>query len=139
MSTPKHIAIVAADFNKEIVDPMIAAAEAAAAERGFTTKVIRIPGCYEMPIVCHALLEKGGLGGIAVLGYIERGHTLHGEVMGHVVQDALVRLQLEFRIPVGVGIVGPGATIEQARERNVGYGRAAVEAALTVREVISSL
>ncbi len=139
MTTPKHLVIVAADFNKEIVDPMIAAAEAAATERGFTSSVIRIPGCYEMPIVCHAILEKGGVGAIAALGYIERGHTLHGEVMGHVVQDALVQLQLEYRLPIGIGIVGPGATIEQARERNVGYGRAAVEAALRVREIIADL
>lgn len=136
MTTSKHLAIVAADFNKSIVDPMIAAAEETAKNLGYTTSVTRIPGCYEMPIVCHALLEKGGLGAMAVLGYIEKGHTLHGEVMGHVVQDALVQLQLEYRLPIGIGIIGPGATLEQAQERNVSYGRAAVEAAVKTRAII---
>lgn len=136
MSIPKHLAIVAADFNKEIVEPMIVEAEKTAVELGYTTSVTRIPGCYEMPIVCHAVIQRGGLGAVVALGYIEKGYTLHGEVMGHIVQDALVQLQLEYRMPIGIGIIGPGATIEQARERNVSYGRAAVEAAVKTREII---
>jgi 6,7-dimethyl-8-ribityllumazine synthase len=139
MTTPARLAIIAADFNKAIVDPMIAAAEETAASLGATTTVTRIPGCYEMPIVCNALLESGRVDGIVAIGYIERGETQHGEVMGHVVHDALVRLQLEYRRPVGIGIIGPGATLEQAQVRNVPYARAAVEAALKVRGIIAAL
>ena len=56
--------------------------------------------------------------GLVVLGYIERGETLHGEVMGHVVHTALVQLQLKYRKPVGIGIIGPGATAEQAQAQS---------------------
>jgi 6,7-dimethyl-8-ribityllumazine synthase len=65
-----------------------------------------------------------------VLGFIERGQTQHGEVMGHVVHRALVDLELKHRKPVGIGIIGPGATSEQAEKRKVDYARAAVRAAL---------
>ena len=58
-----------------------------------------------------------GTDAVVVLGHIERGETLHGEVMGHVVQHALVQLQFKYRKPVGVGIIGPGATAEQADVR----------------------
>ncbi|MBP9750536.1 MAG: 6,7-dimethyl-8-ribityllumazine synthase [Candidatus Peribacteraceae bacterium] len=139
MTTPARVAIVAADYNKAIVDPMIAEAEKVAAEFGATTTVTRIPGCYEMPIICNALLESGQVDVIVAIGYIERGHTMHGEVMGNVVHDALVRLQLQYRCPVGIGIIGPGATLEQAQERNVPYARAAVEAALKIRNIIAAL
>ena len=76
---------------------------------------------------------------LVVLGYIERGETLHGEVMGHVVHAALVQLQLSHRKPIGLGIIGPGATAEQAEARKVSSARAAVHAALRCREVLSSL
>jgi 6,7-dimethyl-8-ribityllumazine synthase len=50
--------------------------------------------------------------------------------MGHVVQQTLVDLQLKHRKPVGIGIIGPGATLEQAEKRKVDYARAAVRAAV---------
>ena len=64
---------------------------------------------------------------------------MHGEVMGHVVSEALVRLQLEHRKPIGLGIIGPGATAEQAEMRKLGAARAAVRAALTSLAVLRGL
>jgi len=63
------------------------------------------------------LLKKGNFDALLVLGYIEKGETLHGEVMGHVVHRSIVELQLQYSVPIAIGIIGPGATIEQARER----------------------
>ena len=68
---------------------------------------------------------------LVVLGYIERGETQHGEVMGHVVHQTLVDLELKYRKPVGIGIIGPGASLAQAENRKAGYARAAVRAAVS--------
>ncbi len=139
MTDQPTIAIIAANFNKDIVEPMIATATEEAVARGaIVAKVLRIPGCYEMPLVLRALMEREHIDAFAALGYIERGETLHGEVMGHIVHDALVRLQLEFGKPIGIGIIGPGATLDQAEVRKIGAAKAAVAAALDVHGMIQS-
>lgn len=126
-----HVAIVAAYFNPSIVEPMIISARQALEVQGAVVDyLIKVPGCYEMPLTVHTLLRQTKVQAVVVLGYIERGQTLHGEVMGHVVHRALIDLQLQYKKPIGLGIIGPGATLEQAKERKEAYGQAAAEAAL---------
>jgi 6,7-dimethyl-8-ribityllumazine synthase len=123
--------ILAADFNREIVDTMIEEAAHEAAEAGVEVLgVIRVLGSYELPLMVDVQLARPEVDFVVVLGYIERGETQHGEVMGHVVQEAIVDSQLRYRKPVGIGIIGPGATLEQARKRNVEYARSSVRAAV---------
>lgn len=63
-------------------------------------RVIRVTGCYEVPFVADRELASDDVSALIVLGYIERGETLHGEVMGHVVQRILVDLQLKYNEPM---------------------------------------
>jgi 6,7-dimethyl-8-ribityllumazine synthase len=74
-----------------------------------------------------------------VLGFIEKGETLHGENMGHVVHRTLMELQLERRKPKGLGIIGPGATPEQAEARKERYAKDAVFAAFAHQAVLEEL
>lgn len=130
-SSPVRIAIIAADFNKTIVTPMVESAKKTAKNLGCTADiVISVPGSFEVPLVLDAVLQRADVDCAAVLGYIEKGQTLHGEVMGHVVYKAIIDLELTYGKPVGLGIIGPGATLEQAQQRNVSYGEAAVAAAV---------
>ena len=125
------IAIIAADFNKDVVGPMTDAAMLTVKVLGCRIgPVISVPGSMEVPLVLDAVLQRRDVDGVAVLGYIEKGETLHGEVMGHVVYRSIIDLQLIYGKPVGLGIIGPGATLEQAKARNVQYGEAAVAAAV---------
>jgi 6,7-dimethyl-8-ribityllumazine synthase len=134
------VAIVAAQFNKPLVDAMVAAARAEAETHGVEiVREVRVTGCYELPLVVARLLPKKKLDGIVVLGYIERGETLHGEVMGHVVHRALLELALAHDKPIGLGIVGPGATPAQAEVRKENSARAAGRAVITSVEVLASL
>jgi 6,7-dimethyl-8-ribityllumazine synthase len=127
-----RLAVVAAEFNRPLVDAMVAGAVDEARKKGARVALepVRVPGCYETPLVVARLLARRDVDAVVVLGYIERGETQHGEVMGHVVHAALVRLSLRRGKPVGLGIIGPGATPSQAEERKDPYARAAVRAAL---------
>lgn len=127
-----RLAIVAAEFNQPLVDAMVAGALDEAHEEGARIALdpVRVPGCYETPLVVARLLARRDVDAAVVLGYIERGETQHGEVMGQVVHTALMRLSLRLEKPVGLGIIGPGATPAQAEERKDAYARAAVRAAL---------
>jgi 6,7-dimethyl-8-ribityllumazine synthase len=135
----RRIVIVAAEFNKELVDVMIETAQNELKEAGAeTVRVVRVPGSYEVPLLADLHLAKEDVDAVVVLGYIERGETLHGEVMGHVVHSALMQLQLKWHKPIGMGIIGPGATVEQAQQRKVSSARAAVHAALKCCELLAA-
>lgn len=135
-----RVAILAAAFNEQIVGPMIGAAEDEVRRRGGeVVKSVRVPGAYELPLPAKRLLSDADVDLLVVLGFIERGETQHGEVMGHAVHDALLRLELAHDKPVGLGIIGPGATPEQAEARKEPYARAAVAAAFASRETLKSL
>lgn len=128
---PKLI-IIAAEFNKPLIDAMIEVATAEMTAKGAQLAgVLRVPGCYEIPLITDISLGRGDVDAAVLLGYIERGETLHGEVMAHVTGNALMDIQLKHRKPIGIGIIGPGATAAQAEVRKEGHARSAVRAALS--------
>ena len=93
-----RVAIVAAEFNRPLVDAMVDAALDEARTHGATCSPLepsRVPGCYEIPLVAATLAARRDVDVVVALGYIERGETQHGEVMGHVVHRALVEISLE--------------------------------------------
>lgn len=123
------LAVLAADFDEKLTAVMLAAAEEEARLAEATIALtVRVPGCYETPLVAEQLLRRGEIDALVVLGCIEKGETFHGEVMGHVVHRALVDASLRHGKPVGLGIIGPGATPTQAEARKESSARAAVRA-----------
>jgi 6,7-dimethyl-8-ribityllumazine synthase len=134
------LGFVVAEFHRAISEVMLETARDEAGKLGATVSEVRsVPGCYETPLVAEALLAKRGVDAVVVLGFIERGETLHGEVMGHVVHRALVEASLRAKKPVGLGIIGPGATLPQAEVRKVSSARAAVRAVLRSLEELAAI
>jgi 6,7-dimethyl-8-ribityllumazine synthase len=134
------LAIVAAEFNRAIVDTMVAAASDEVEKVGaHIAREVRVLGCYETVLVADRLLTQSDVDAVVVLGFIERGETLHGEVMGHVVLHALVELELKHQKPIGIGVIGPGATEEQAHQRKDAAARTAVRASVRSLEILESL
>lgn len=133
MTRKIRIALVAAQFHKAMSDTMIRTAKETLSDRGMVLAgVVTVPGCFEVPLATKKLLLKKSVDAVAVLGYIEKGETLHGEVMGHVVSQTLMELQLTAMKPIGFGIIGPGATEKQARVRMKNVARGAVSAVCDV-------
>ena len=77
-------------------------------------------------------LMRDDIDGAVVLGIIERGETAHGAVMGKSVSDAIIKLQLKYMKPVGMGILGPEIFPSQIPQRVVPYAEAAAKAAITM-------
>ena len=126
-----RVAFVVAEFHRSIADDMLFVAANEAKELGArVVRTVRVPGAYEIPLVARKLLARRDVDAVIVLGFIERGETLHGEVMGHVVHRVLVDTSLELGKPVGLGLIGPGATKKQAETRKKGSARAAIRAAI---------
>lgn len=125
-----RVAVLAAVFDEALVGPMILAALDEMVRTGLQLagEVYRVAGSFELPLAAQALLERADVDAVVVLGSLEKGETLHGEVIGHAVFGALTGLQLRLRKPAGLGVVGPGATREQAEARKEASARAAVRA-----------
>jgi 6,7-dimethyl-8-ribityllumazine synthase len=139
MSQPK-LALLVAEFNRKLVDAMLRSAIDEAEILGArVTATVHVPGSYETPLAADALLERANVDALVVLGYIERGETLHGEVMGHVVHAALLEASRRHRKPLGFAFIGPGATPRDAEKRKDEYARAGVRAALRMVGVLAEL
>jgi 6,7-dimethyl-8-ribityllumazine synthase len=139
VSAPR-LALVVAEFNRPLCEAMLRSATAEAEKLGAkVTATVRVPGSYETPLVAELLLRRSSIDALVVLGYIERGETGHGEVMGHVVHRALVEASLRHEKPVGLGLIGPGATLRHAEKRKDEYARAAVRAAVRTLGVVVGL
>ncbi len=122
-----NIAIVLGSFHKKEVTAMLEEARKAASEHGLTiVEEVWVHGSIEKPLALKRLLMRDDLHGAVTLGIIERGSTKHGMVMGEVVYDAIIRLQLEFMKPIGLGILGPEILPEQIEPRLLPYAREAV-------------
>ena len=85
-----------------------------------------VPGCYEVPLALKRLFSAKNIDGAVILGIIEKGETKHGLIMGQVVHDAIVRLELETGKPVGLGILGPEILLKQVPSRAKLYAKKSV-------------
>jgi 6,7-dimethyl-8-ribityllumazine synthase len=127
------------EFHDQLMNRMLEDARLSAlAMNAEITKVVFVPGTYEAPLILENMLMDDSLDAACVLGYIEKGSTLHGEEMGNTCSLIFKQLELEYRKPVGMGIIGPGATAEQAETR-VAYAGTAVRAAIRMARTMKSV
>lgn len=125
----KRIALVLGEFHKQEVSLMVEAAKAAAVEYDIEiVEEVWVHGSIEKPLALKWLLQRDDIDGAAALGIIERGQTKHGFVMGQVVYDAIIQLQLEFMKPIGLGILGPEILPDQIEPRLKPYAHEAIVA-----------
>ncbi len=100
--------------------------------------MIWVPGTYEAPLVVEKMLESEAIDAVVVVGYIEKGSTLHGQEMGATCSLVFKQLELEYSKPVGMGIIGPGATAEQAEGR-VAYAGNATRASIRMARFMAAV
>lgn len=135
----KRIGIVIGEFHDQLMNECLDDARLAADQMGATiTQVAWVPGTYEAPLVVRNLLRRDDIDCVVIVGYIEKGSTLHGEEMGNTCSLLFKQLELEFNKPVGMGIIGPGATAEQAATR-VAYAGNATRASIRMCQYMDSV
>lgn len=152
VKTKKHavthgaFAIVASRYNARYVDSMLRAARQTLSGAGAKTRIVRVPGAYEIPVVAAKLARMASddydLSGIICLGVILRGETVHAAHIGEAVSQALMQIQLEFGVPV-IHEVLLLENEEQAQKRCLdprhNRGTEAAQTALEMSRVLGSL
>ena len=133
------LAIVVSDFNKEITYIMEKTAEKAAKSLGAEiVKKIHVPGSFEIPFAVKNILEKEKVDAIVTLGAVIRGSTYHDILIMNTIVPKLMDISLQYKKPVGMGIIGPRVTWKQAEQRAAEYAERAVKTAVEMAKIIKN-
>ena len=98
------VAIVAASWHEKFMDALIEGAQQACADAGVTgAELVRVPGSFELPVVCAAAAETYDV--VVALGVVIRGGTPHFEYVSAGVTQGLTRVALDSGKPVGFGVL----------------------------------
>ena len=100
-----RVAIVASRWHTEVMDGLIAGAQAALAEAKVTdVTLVRAPGSFELPILCQAYARQG-YDAVIALGVIIRGGTPHFEYVSDAATSGLTQVSILTGKPVGFGVL----------------------------------
>lgn len=137
-----HVALAASRFNDFIVSRLIDGAVDFLLRHGMDEDdltLVRVPGAFELPVVCKKLVQENKFDGIVALGAVIRGATPHFDYVCAEAVKGLAQVELKSGIPVGFGLLTCD-TIEQAIERaGAKAGNKGSEAAAAMLETVGVL
>src|SRR5690348_9728100 len=102
------------------------------------SRMVHVPGVYDMPLALKKLLAQNEIDGAVLIGAVIKGETRHDELIAGTTAAAAVDLALEFNKPVGLGITGPGMDRIQALDR-IDNGKYAVESVVRMLQLLKEL
>ncbi len=118
-ATGKRFAIVVADFYDDLAAQLEDGARRGLAACGVATdavQVIRVPGCFELPLASRIAISAGDVDGVVALGVVIRGETPHFDYVAGECARGIMSVQLAAGVPIGFGVLTTD-TRAQAEER----------------------
>ena len=118
-ATDLRIAIVAARFNRFIVDQLLAGAGDALDRHGIDPSnraLVWVPGAFEIPLVADQFAASGRYDAVIALGAVIRGGTPHFDYVAGECARGLSSVSLKHGVPIAFGVLTTD-TVEQAVER----------------------
>ncbi|MDR3176568.1 MAG: 6,7-dimethyl-8-ribityllumazine synthase [Desulfovibrio sp.] len=136
------IALAASRFNSIIVERLVDGAVDYLIRHGLEEEnltLVRLPGAFELPLVCQKLARSGKFDGIAALGAVIRGATPHFDFVAAEAIKGLAQVSLDTGVPIGFGLLTTD-NVEQAVERaGSKAGNKGADAAAAMLETIRVL
>ncbi len=128
--------VVAAHYNPELADALLANCLDTLAKAGADTRdirVVRVPGSFEVSATAARLAKSGNCDCVIGLGILLQGQTRHADHIGNAVAHGLTNIAIHTGVPTVFGIVTAN-NLKQARERCLGKrynrGREAAQTAI---------
>ena len=110
----KKVLIVCANYYRDHSNLLKSNAEKFLYNAKVKTKCIYVPGIFEIPVVIARNIKK--FDGFVALGCVIKGQTPHFEYISRSTFDALMKLSVENKKPIGNGIITALNNL-QARQR----------------------
>jgi 6,7-dimethyl-8-ribityllumazine synthase len=123
----KKYLIVIADYYKDISIGLLNSAKNILPKSAII-KIIYVPGVFEIPVTISKNINK--YDAFLALGCIIKGQTPHFDFISHASTDAIMKLSIEYKKPIGNGII-TCLNMRQAIARKK-KGREAAQAAISV-------
>ncbi len=144
LELPK-IFIVVSEFNFEITEKLVDGCLNVLKDNGITEdyySVVYVSGVFEIPIITKHILIHKKPDGVIVIGAVIKGETEHYYFLANAVLPKILKLSLEFKVPICNGII-VCENEQQARERAGGRvgnrGSEAAKALVNSLSVISQI
>jgi 6,7-dimethyl-8-ribityllumazine synthase len=131
-------AIVASRWNPRIVEALVDGARRAFVEHGVgedAIDLVRVPGAWEIPLAAATLAKAGRHAAIVALGCVVRGETRHYEHVADGCSNGLMRVALDFRLPVLNGVLAVEKHADAEARAGGAHGNKGEEVALAALEM----
>ena len=123
----KKYLIVIADYYKNIAKGLLNNAIMILPKSSFV-KTINVPGVFEIPVTISKNIKK--YDAFLALGCVIKGETPHFDFISHTSTEAIMKLSIESKKPIGNGII-TCLNMRQAIARKK-KGREAAQAVISV-------
>ena len=117
----KKILIIVADYYKNVSTGLLANAKKTIPKKN-NIKIIKVPGVFEIPVTISRNINK--FDAFVALGCVIKGQTPHFHFISKTTTDAIMKLSVDHKKPVGNGII-TCLNMRQAIKRKVKGGEAA--------------
>ncbi len=124
------VGVVVSRFNGKITEKLLESATLTLHEYRVTEKNIKIAsvaGSVEIPLALQKFARTKKYDCLVALGAVIKGETDHYTYVCKMVQEGVLRVMLDYSIPVGFGVLTAN-TAEQAEARTESGGGAAAAA-----------
>ncbi len=139
VSQDVRFAIIASRWNARVTEALIEGARKAMRDHGVDESAVdvhRVPGAWELPVLAGRLAAGGRHAAIVALGCVIRGETRHFEQVADGCSDALMKVAVDFGLPVANGVLAV-ERVEDAEARAGGsHGNKGEEAAMVAIEMV---
>ena len=123
----KKFLITSANYYGDISSDLLESAKKLLPKNSIV-KIINVPGVFEIPVTISKNLKK--FDAFIALGCVIKGETPHFDFISQATTDAIMRLSIESKKPIGNGII-TCLNMEQAKARSK-KGSEATKAVLSV-------
>ena len=137
-----RIAIIAARWNAEITDGLLAGAVSTLARHaisGSAVEEFRVPGAFELPLAAQQAARTGRFDAVITLGCVIRGDTPHFDYVCSETTRGIGEVGLNENLPVAFGLLTTD-NLQQSLDRSGDNPEnKGEEAALTILEMLAVL
>lgn len=137
-ATGARFAILASRWNPRITDALVNGARQAMQDQGVSESdidLVRVPGAWELPMAAAALAATGTYSALVALGCVVRGETRHYEHVADQCASGLMRVSLDYRLPVANGVLAVEDHAHAQSRAGGAHGNKGEEAALAALEM----
>ena len=125
-----RILIVSANYYTDISNNLLKDAKTTLKSKA-KYQIINVPGVFEIPVIIAKNIKK--YDGFLALGCVIKGETPHFDFISQASIDAIMKLSIENKKPIGNGII-TSLNMKQAESRK-DKGREAAKALLSVLKI----